>query len=229
MGKKSRKGVVRASKTRPAAGQGVSKLKSGTGSEDGRSVASRDADFAGLSSVDGSATGAAARRGTRAVRSMPPKNVNVSTPVVEYNKENTSAGSSSVPDAPAAVPVSKPIVEAPKAVEAAKPVVVAKSVVAAAAVAAPVATKAKKEEQVWKGENLREVVKADAEGPAVLDVTVDEIPVEDITKTDVASKVRQLEAANEETIIQSRGGFSLTEPADDEKKVKTDDCSCVIL
>jgi hypothetical protein len=124
------------------------------------------------------------------------------------NKENTGS-SSTVPAAPAqAVPVAE-------------------------AKAAPVSSKAKelvveaapvpKKDGVWEG-NLRDAVKADAEGPPVLDVTMDVSMEENGAATSKEAAPKAAAAV----VVQSRG-FSLTEPAPEEAKNKANDCACVIL
>jgi hypothetical protein len=75
---------------------------------------------------------------------------------------------------------------------------------------------------VWSG-NLRDAVKADAEGPAVLDVTMN-----DDEDAPAEPKVAALAASAAEPVVQSRS-FSLTEPAAKEAKSEKNECACAIL
>lgn len=81
-----------------------------------------------------------------------------------------------------------------------------------------------KKVDLWSG-NLRDAVNADEEGPAVLDVTIDDTAADEHEEV-APVKVAAPEAAQ---VIQSRGLLSLTEPAPEEAKNKLDDCQCVIL
>jgi hypothetical protein len=211
MGKKSKKGAKSGTKPRPAAGQGQrrkNRSESGTYSEDGRSVASRD-DLRSYDSEPAS-TKPVAPPGDVTVTIMSPVKENKASNGGQKgnNKENTGS-SSTVPAAPAqAVPVAE-------------------------AKAAPVSSKAKelvveaapvpKKDGVWEG-NLRDAVKADAEGPPVLDVTMDVSMEENGAATSKEAAPKAAAAV----VVQSRG-FSLTEPAPEEAKNKANDCACVIL
>jgi hypothetical protein len=228
MGKKSKRGVVKAgAKPRPAAGQGGK--RSGSISEDGRSVASQD-DHKSFNSGP---------IGVKPVVAVPPGNVTIPLPTQpttnggDKNSKDTSVHASipittaPAPAAKAPVPAAKAPVPAAKApVPAAK--VPAPSVNAPALVVNEPAPAVKKPEAkaetdtngVWSG-NLRDAVKADAEGPAVLDVTMDEDPPAE-------PKVSALAASVAEPVVQSRG-FSLTEPAPKEAKNKKEECHCAIL
>jgi hypothetical protein len=175
MGKKSKKGVARAgAKPRAAAGKGK---RSGSVSEDGRSLASQD-DHRSIDS-------APRPIGTKPTK-PPPGNVTYSLPPQmtvnkgdQNNKENSASASIPLTTAPA------PAVPAPAA--------------------------ATENNGVWSG-NLRDAVKADAEGPAVLDVTVDG-SMDDSAPTDSApavsapakAKGAALAASAAEPVIQSRG------------------------
>jgi len=208
MGKKSRRGTTRAgANVRPAAGQGLSKTRSGSKSysEDGRSLASRDDMSIMALSVD------AEPLSTDPISGLP-KNVSVTH---DYNKENNGTAA-----APAPTPVT-----APSVAKKDEPAVVAVPVpdpkTKAAASAAPVVT-TKKNDDMWSG-NLRSVVKAEAAGPAVLDVTADDIATDDLPGDSTGK------AVEDDPVLKSRGGFSLTEPAPEEAKAKTNDCQCIIL
>jgi hypothetical protein len=203
MGKKSKRGVVKTgAKPHAAAGKGRSG-RSGSVSEDGRSVASQD----DHRSVD------SAPIGPKPVISKPPGNVAYSLPPQlstnggdQNNKDSSVYASIPIKTTPA------PVAKAPKAAAAVP------APKAAAAVPAPKAAATEKN-GVWSG-NLRDAVKADAEGPAVLDVTMNED--EDApTEPKVAASV-------DEPVVQSRG-FSLTEPAPKEAKSEKNECACVIL
>jgi hypothetical protein len=206
MGKKSKKGATRAgAKPRAAAGKGK---RSGSVGDDGASVASRDDLPIGTKA---GVPGAVAY-------SLPPQPT--ANGKDQNNKENGSA-SASIPKAKAPAAVVAAAVAAPAPEE-----VLAK-------VRAAVAAHENKND-VWSG-NLRDAVKADAEGPAVLDVSMDadmgdsapaepKIAVVAEPKVAVAAVV----APKAEPVIQSRG-FELTEPAPEEAKNKVDDCKCAIL
>jgi hypothetical protein len=203
MGKKSKRGVVKTSaKPHAAAGKGRSG-RSGSVSEDGRSVASQD----DHKSID------SAPIGVKPVVSKPPGNVAYSLPP----QLSTNGGDKNTKDS--SVHASIPITTAPD------PVVKAEAQLAAvtAAVAAHKAAATAEKNGVWSG-NLRDAVKADAEGPAVLDVTMNED--EDVPAAE--PKVAALAAAVAEPVVQSRG-FSLTEPAPKEAKSEKNECACVIL
>jgi hypothetical protein len=206
MGKKSKRGVVKTgAKPHAAAGKGRSG-RSGSVSEDGRSVASQDS----------------APTGPKPVVSKPPGNVAYSLPPQlstnggdQNNKDSSVYASIPIKTAPA--PVAKAPAPAVKA-----PAPVAKAPKAAAAVPAPKAAATEKN-GVWSG-NLRDAVKADAEGPAVLDVTMNEDedgPAEPKVAAPAAAAVT-------EPVVQSRS-FSLTEPAPKEAKSEKNECACVIL
>ena len=199
MGKKSKRGVVKTAKPHAAAGKGRSG-RSGSVSEDGRSVASQDS----------------APTGPKPVVSKPPGNVAYSLPPQLSTNGGDQNNKASIPikTAPApVVPAPAPAVKAPAPV--------AKPPKAAAAVPAPDAAATEKN-GMWSG-NLRDAVKADAEGPAVLDVTMNEDedgPAE--------PKVAAPAASATEPVVQSRS-FSLTEPAPKEAKSDKNECACVIL
>jgi hypothetical protein len=196
MGKKSKKGVVRSgAKPRAAAGKGK---RSGSVSEDGRSLTSQDAHKSNDSAPIG-------------VKPVP-GNVTYSLP----QQPTANGGDQNNKDS--SVYASIPITTAPvPAVKAPAPAVKAP----ATAVKAPKAKAATDENGVWSG-NLRDAVKADAEGPAVLDVTMDEDALAEPKVSDLAASVA-------EPVVQSRGGFSLTEPAPKEAKSEKQECHCAIL
>jgi hypothetical protein len=214
MGKKSKRGVVKTgAKPHAAAGKGRSG-RSGSVGEEGRSIAS-------VASQDDLRSVESAPKAVKPVVSNPPGNVAYSLPPQlstnggDQNNKASSVAASSIPikTAPA------PVVPAPKA-----PAPVVKAPKAAAAVPAPKAAAAATTEKngMWSG-NLRDAVKADAEGPAVLDVTMNED--EDAT---AEPKAAAPAASVKDPVVQSRS-FSLTEPAPKEAKSEKNECACVIL